>query len=128
MRKWLPITGFLFTILFLSYLESPYSFINQEYTQVTSIPNEVLLAEAQKENDPASQEQESEETSGNENVAEGEEAAQNYSLEMVLESKSKKDGYIVETYREYQFYRDENGHVMKKVPTSNFNYLRYFEE
>jgi hypothetical protein len=128
LKKWIPITGLLCAILVLSYLESPYSFINKDHAQVTSIPNEVLLAEAQKENDPASPEQESEETSGNENVAEDEEAAQNYSLEMVFESQSKKDGYIVETYREYQFYRDENGRVIKKVPTSNFNYLRYFEK
>ncbi|MBB6446969.1 hypothetical protein [Bacillus benzoevorans] len=128
MRKWIPITGLLFTILVLSYLESPYSFINKDHAQVTSIPNEVLLAEAQKENHPASQEQESKETSSNENAAEDEEVAQNYSLEMVFESKSKKDGYIVETYREYQFYRDENGQVIKKVPTSNYNYLRYYDK
>ena len=44
---------------------------------------------------------------------------------MVLESKSEIDDDIVETYREYEIYKDENGQVIKKVPTSNFDYLRY---
>ena len=47
---------------------------------------------------------------------------------MVLESKTKKDGYIVETYREYEFYRDKNGQVIKKIPTSNENTLRYYDK
>ena len=44
---------------------------------------------------------------------------------MVLESKSEIDGVIVETYQEYEIYKDENGQVIKKVPTSHFDYLRY---
>jgi hypothetical protein len=35
------------------------------------------------------------------------------------------DGYIVETYREYEIYKDQDGNIIKQVPTSNFNYLRY---
>ena len=52
-------------------------------------------------------------------------AAHNFSLEMVLESKSDIDDDIVETYQEYEIYKDENGQVIKKVPTSHFDYLRY---
>ena len=52
-------------------------------------------------------------------------AALNFSLEMVLESKSEVDDDIVETYQEYEIYKDENGQVIKKVPTSNYEYLRY---
>ena len=40
---------------------------------------------------------------------------------MVLESKSEIDDYIVETYQEYEIYKDENGQVIKKVPTSHFD-------
>lgn len=35
------------------------------------------------------------------------------------------DGYIVETYREYEFYRDKAGNIIKQVPTSNYEYIRY---
>jgi hypothetical protein len=35
------------------------------------------------------------------------------------------EGYIVETYREYEIYKDQDGNIIKQVPTSNFNYLRY---
>ena len=44
---------------------------------------------------------------------------------MVLESRSEVDDDIVETYREYEIYKDENGQVVKKVPTSKYEYLRY---
>ena len=126
MKKIFPIAGLLFAIFVISYLESPYSVINSEYAQVASIPNEVLLAEDQEANNTASEATEAEEvtdTEGNEEIA-----ALNYSLEMVLESKTKKDGYIVETYREYEFYRDKNGQVIKKVPTSHENTLLYYDK
>lgn len=35
------------------------------------------------------------------------------------------DGYLVETYREYEIYKDEEGVIIDIVPTSNFNYLKY---
>ncbi|MCM3665804.1 hypothetical protein M3204_15400 [Mesobacillus subterraneus] len=35
------------------------------------------------------------------------------------------DGYIVETYREYEVYKDKDGNILKQVPTSNFDYIRY---
>lgn len=126
MKKILPIAGLLFAILIISYFESPYSIINSEYAQVANIPNEVLLAEDQEANNTAPAETKAEEVA---NTEEDEEiAALNYSLEMVLENKAKKDGYIVETYREYEFYRDANGRVIKKVPTSNQNTLRYYDK
>ncbi|MGD6817427.1 hypothetical protein [Metabacillus sp. 84] len=39
--------------------------------------------------------------------------------------KDKGIEYKVETYREYEVYTDSNGEIIKEVPTSNFNYLRY---
>lgn len=126
MKKWLCITGLLLTILVIIYLESPYSLINKNHIQMVSIPNEVLLSGAQEAANADLEGMETEEVSSTEEDEEV--TAQNYSLEMVLEGKSKEDGYIVETYREYEFYRDENGQVIKKVPTSNFSTLRYYDK
>lgn len=48
-------------------------------------------------------------------------------LEYVHEKNqdNEVDGYIVETYREYEVHRDEDGKIIKQVPTSNFDYIRY---
>lgn len=55
-------------------------------------------------------------------------------LEMILpefeyvhekDQDKEVDGYIVETYREYEVHRDEDGEIIKQVPTSNFEYIRY---
>jgi hypothetical protein len=46
-------------------------------------------------------------------------------LENILVDTKVVDGYIVETYREYELYKDENGNVIKSIPTSNDDYLRY---
>jgi hypothetical protein len=47
------------------------------------------------------------------------------SLEMFLVSQDEVDGEIVETYREYEVYYDQNGEIQKKEPTSHYEYLRY---
>jgi hypothetical protein len=46
-------------------------------------------------------------------------------LEYILENTEEVDGYLVETYREYEFYSDENGKMIKKVPTNHFDFIRY---
>lgn len=35
------------------------------------------------------------------------------------------DGYIVETYREFEVHRDQNGKIVKQIPTSIYEYVRY---
>ncbi|WP_442598772.1 hypothetical protein [Neobacillus sp. D3-1R] len=47
------------------------------------------------------------------------------SLELLYENEEEIDGYIVETYREYEIYSDEKGNKIKQVPTSHFEYIRY---
>ena len=47
------------------------------------------------------------------------------SLEYQLEEIREKDGYTIEVYREYEIYRDENGTIVKMIPTDHYNYLRY---
>lgn len=123
--------GLAITIILLIYLESPYSLINKEHVRVSSIPNEVLLAEAQgaaeTDTDTDTEQSEPVVSTDEEAASESEEvAAQDYTLEKVLEDKSVVGGYMVETYREYEIYKNENGEVIKKVPTSNFDYVRYY--
>jgi hypothetical protein len=47
------------------------------------------------------------------------------SVEMILEETTEDDGDIVEIYREYEIYTDEQGKVIKREPTDNYDYLRY---
>lgn len=124
MRKFLPVFGFFMTLALLGYLQSPYSFLNKDHARMSSIPYEVLLADAAaEESESVSIDAETAEEVG----AEEEVLAQNFTLEMILEAKSEVDGYVVETYREYEMYKDKNGNVVKKVPTSNYDYLRYYQ-
>lgn len=123
MKIFLPGVGIILTLVLLSYLESPYSVINKGHVQVSTIPYEVLMADAEaQETEPVSIEEEANVTVDEESE---EVTAQNYSLDMVLEETTEIDGYIVETYREYEVYKDDKGEVIKKVPTSNYDYLRY---
>jgi hypothetical protein len=46
-------------------------------------------------------------------------------LEKKLVDTEYVNGYFVETYREFEIYKDENGEVLKSVPTSHFDYIRY---
>ncbi|GGC78696.1 hypothetical protein GCM10007216_06490 [Thalassobacillus devorans] len=46
-------------------------------------------------------------------------------LTYVLEERIEVDGNIVETYREYELYEDKNGHIRKRVPTENLQYMTY---
>ncbi|RIW30366.1 hypothetical protein D3H55_16640 [Bacillus salacetis] len=48
-------------------------------------------------------------------------------LEYVFDAKFEEDGHIVEIYREFEIYRDAEGNVIKEVPTSNFEYIKYQE-
>ncbi|MFD2045454.1 hypothetical protein ACFSTA_17360 [Ornithinibacillus salinisoli] len=50
------------------------------------------------------------------------------STQYVLEETREEKGEILEIYREYEIYKDENGIVTNRVPTSNYEYLRYNTE
>lgn len=49
-------------------------------------------------------------------------------LELKLDKTELMDGYIVESYREYEVYRNEAGTVLKSVPTNHYEYLKYLDE
>jgi len=100
MKKFISIIGIAAILLFVFYMESP---INASYGGVSH------LAET-----------EAQEVSSTE-----EETVPYTSLEYHLEDREQVDGYIVETYREYEIYENENGVVVEREPTSNYDYLRY---
>ncbi|MFG6117117.1 hypothetical protein ACGTN9_18355 [Halobacillus sp. MO56] len=47
------------------------------------------------------------------------------SLESVLVESKEVDGYLVETYQEIEIYKDQQGNIVKRVPTSNYDYIKY---
>ncbi|MGE7767066.1 hypothetical protein [Peribacillus sp. NPDC096540] len=52
-------------------------------------------------------------------------SSEEFELDERLINKEVIDGYLVETYREYEIYKDQSGKVTKVIPTSNYNYIRY---
>lgn len=110
----------------LIYLDSPYSLINKDYVGVTSIPNEVLQAEATAE--VVTSDSDMVEVERNTDENENEEFISHYTLEMIFEERMIEGDYIIEEYREYEVFRDENGGILKSIPTSNYDYIRYYKE
>jgi hypothetical protein len=121
-KKLLPIIGIIVTMVVLIYLESPYSLINKDYVEVTSIPNEVLQAEATAvKTEAVMSDTETDE-------GESKDFLTNYTLEMIFEERMIEGDYVIEEYREYEVSRDKNGEIIKSVPTSNYDYIRYYTE
>ena len=92
----------LFILGVAAYLDSPYSFLNKNYSYTADEPAVAQpMNQIESPNTPATEEK--------------------------LVKKEKVDGYIVETYREYEVYKDEAGNVTKKVPTSQYDELKYWD-
>lgn len=92
----------LLVVAFMAYLESPYSFINKNYAYSTDEPVITQPVTARPSEDTPE------------------------TIEK-LEKRKKEDGYIVETYQEYEVYRDKNGKITKEVPTGEEDTLRYWD-
>jgi hypothetical protein len=128
-KKLLPIIGIMVTMVVLIYLDSPYSLINKDYVGVTSIPNEVLQAEATAEEAKAvTSDSDVLEDERNTGENENEEFMTDYTLEMLFEERMIEGDYIIEEFREYEVFRDKNGNIIKSIPTSNYDYIRYYTE
>jgi hypothetical protein len=106
MKKYFPFLILLVIFLFAGYLDS------QDHRPMES------------SNLPGSVEEEDTEAISSEESS----TSTTWELEMVLEGTKIVDGSKVETYREYEIYKDEEGNIVKRVPTSNYNYLRYDSE
>lgn len=87
---------------FAAYLDSPYSFINKNYSYSAEEPEAVQPMSSMINSD----------TPGTEEK---------------LVSKQKENGYIVETYREYDVYKNAEGKITKEEPTSHFDELKYWD-
>lgn len=92
----------IFIIGIVAYLDSPYSILNKNYSFTADEP---VMA---KPLEPFS-------------------STDSPNIQEKLVKKEKVGGYIIETYREYEIYKDKEGHITKSIPTSNFNELKYWD-
>ena len=94
---------FLIAILgFAAYLDSPYSFLNKDYAYSADQPVMAQPVDVEVSEDiPV--------------------------LEEKLEKREKVDGYILETYEEYEVYKDKDGNVVKSEPTGKTDTLKYWD-
>ncbi|MCH6265482.1 MULTISPECIES: hypothetical protein [Neobacillus] len=101
-KTYLTACGLLITIGLGAYLDSPYSFINKKLSYTADQPVHAVQASVEPPEDMP---------------------------EMVekLVKREKKDGYILETYQEYEVYKDEDGNISEEVPTSKTEILKYYD-
>ncbi|MCL6573276.1 MAG: hypothetical protein K6T88_16585 [Bacillus sp. (in: Bacteria)] len=98
-------TSVLFLIVlvaFVAYLDSPYSFLNKNYVYTADQPVMVQPVEVDPSNDVPV-------------------------LEKKLEKSESVDGYIFETYQDYEVYKDKDGNDLKSVPTGKTDTLKYWD-
>jgi hypothetical protein len=88
---------------FAAYLDSPYSFINIDHAYSTDQPVMAQPVEVEPSSDVPV-------------------------LEEKLEKTEKVPGYIVETYQEYEVYKDKDGNVIKSEPTGKIETLQYWND
>ncbi|MFJ7726270.1 hypothetical protein ACIQXV_08910 [Neobacillus sp. NPDC097160] len=103
--KFKTVTSVTFLLVFLgfaAYLDSPYSFLNNKYAYTADQPVMAQSVEVEPSSD----------------VPE---------LEEKLEKTERVDGYIVETYEEYEVYKDKDGNVIKSEPTGKTDSIRYWD-
>jgi hypothetical protein len=102
LKTFTSVSILLLLIGFSAYLDSPYSFLNKNYAYSADQPVMVQPVDVEPSID----------------VPE---------LEEKLEKTERIDGYIVETYEEYEVYKDKDGNVVKSEPTGNTNTLKYWD-
>lgn len=94
------VTFLMVTLGLAAYLDSPYSFLNKNYAYTAGQPVVSQPVDAEPSSDvPVLEEQ--------------------------LEKTEKVDGYIVETYKEYEVYKDKDGNVINSEPTGKTDSIRY---
>lgn len=101
-KKGPALLGLIIILGLTAYLDSPYSIINRSYSYSASEP---VLAQPIEEMNPTD----------------------TPTIKEKLEKKEKVDGYIVEIFREYEIYKDKDGNVVKSVPTSKTDMLKYWD-
>lgn len=111
MKKSLLITAVVVLLAFVAYIDTPedtyHGFRTDLHEDLTTVNTET---------------EESKETFGQA----GEESVEVFStVTHELEDSFERDGYVIEKYREYELFENEDGVIVKKIPTSNYEFLRY---
>ena len=109
MKKITPLLILAATIAIIGYLDSPLFAEREDAITSFPIPTEET-ASANASNDQSNQE-----------------SQQIPLLESKLVEITEDDGYVVEVYREYEVYKDDEGNILESKPTENYQYLRYKE-
>ncbi|WP_099159334.1 hypothetical protein [Virgibacillus ndiopensis] len=105
MKTFLPLLGLILTLVLVAFFDAPNNIKGSDQSNTfynTDEDTEEVNAQTQENNVPTYS-----------------------SLVYILEESEEVDGSIIKTFREYEIYVDEEGNVIKKVPTSNYNYLTY---
>ncbi|MGM0876280.1 MAG: hypothetical protein ACQEWV_16290 [Bacillota bacterium] len=108
MKKFAPIFIIVATIAIIGYFDSALFAEKEDLISSFPIPTEGTASA----------------TISNEN---NEQSQQKPILETKLVDITEDDGYVVEVYREYEVYKDEEGNIIENKPTENYQYLRYKE-
>lgn len=95
--------GLLLMLAVVAYLESPYSILNKNYAYSADEP---VIAQPMDQNVSAEHPE---------------------IKEKLVKREKEEDGYIMETYREYEVYKDNAGNVVKTVPTDKEDTLKYWD-
>jgi hypothetical protein len=112
MNKFMAIIGVFVCLGLAFYYDSSTASLSKEFrSSILYTPDEIEAVSMPDENEVETEEDETESIVP--------------MLEYILENTEEVDGYLVETYREYEFYLDKNGKVIKKVPTNHFDFIRY---
>jgi hypothetical protein len=118
MKKYIYLLVVIGLIACVSYFESPNSNWTHPNEQTTVYPSIPTVEDSDT----------TETAETNSDVENDEEEAVLTSLELKLEKTELEDGYIVETYREFEIYSNKDGEVIKSVPTDHYEYLKYLDE
>ncbi len=97
------VLGLLLALGFVAYLDSPYSFLNKNYSYSADQPVLAQPVDIQ----PSDEEPE---------------------LVEKLDKTEKVGDYIVETYQEYEVYKDQDGNITEEIPTSKTETLKYWDQ
>jgi hypothetical protein len=118
MKKYMYLIGVFALITLVAYMESPNSTLTHPNVPTNMYPSIPSVDDSDT----------SETTEANSDVENDEEEAVLASLELKLEKTELVDGYIIETFREYEIYHNEAGEVVKSVPTDHYEYLKYLDD
>ncbi|WP_068677591.1 hypothetical protein [Oceanobacillus sp. Castelsardo] len=117
MKKVLLLVGILAALGFVAYLENPennyHGFTPDLHVDSTPTIREEIEKEIEEESIEAYAHLEQESIPALSSV------------ELELVDTYEEDGYMVEKYRKYETYRNDNGVIVKKEPTSTYEFLKY---